>query len=107
MSSDYVQKKQPRSVNPDSQVEQSYRKSIAGLENLMQEAVKLAKDAADEGRSTEVPAIMNGARLALKRATAVNEDNQRFAARAARAMQQQSSQSSSSRSSFLSLCSGQ
>lgn len=96
LSTDYVRRSRPRSVASQSPAERGMKSSIAGLENLMQEAVQLAKDAADSGRSDEVPGIMNEARLALHRATIEPTDDVHIARVHAKGMK--SSGSSSSRS---------
>lgn len=77
LSSDIVKKpRRPKSIAARLPAEAGLRSSIAGLESLMQEAVRLTKDAANSGRSDEIPGIMDEARLALHRATIVQDSYQ-------------------------------
>lgn len=99
LSSDVVKTSRGISIASQSPSERDLRNSIAGLESLMQEAVQLAKEAANNGRSEEVPGIMDEARLAMHRATNVPQDQATTRAAKKTRSPVSSSESSSSSSS--------
>ena len=53
---------------------QSLNRAVTGLENLMEEALNVAKNAAQTGRNDEVAYILDNATLALRKASVVHGD---------------------------------
>ena len=66
--------KTPTALQPAAQ---SLHESIEDLETLMQEAMRLAEDAAQQGKLSEVPAILDEARFALHRASVVQAQQEK------------------------------
>ncbi len=53
----------------DERQSQSLNRAVNGLENLMEEALNVARDAAQAGRNEEVANVLNSATLALRKAS--------------------------------------
>lgn len=74
-----VQAPPPPPVPPKSTARGQLRKSrslnraVTGLENLMVEALDVARDATESGRNNEVASILENATVALRKASTVNE----------------------------------
>ncbi len=61
-------------LHGDQHQPQSLNRAVTGLENLMGEALNVARDAAQNGRNEEVASILNSATLALRKASTINEN---------------------------------
>lgn len=63
----------PAKVIPDTRREsRSLNRAVTGLENLMDEALNVAKQAAQNGRNEEVANILDNATMALRKASTVS-----------------------------------